>query len=163
VRIYAVWGIIIPVYPCMRNGRVCRRAWKRHQILESARDFSVAWSKTMEKTVEKCPLCMVRDVDAFDPLVDECNKRMERYYFECRRCKKCACSICILQHFKHKENCPFCRYSGIIQTRTYDYIFRGRRQIGTMYRRILSTWDDTDSDVSDSDTSISDISYETDN
>ena len=109
--------------------------------------------------MEKCPICMVRNVDDFDPLVDDCNRRMERYYFECRRCKKCACGICITQHFKHKENCPFCRYEGIIQIRRVNYIFRGKRKTGTMYRRILSTWDDTDSDVSDSDTSASESDH----
>ncbi len=94
---------------------------------------------------ETCPICLIRDVNHNDPLDDRYNRRLERYFFQCRRCKQRVCAICIKQHFRlNTDNCPFCRYSGIIEGRSYTIKFMGRKRVRWIRRKIISTWDDSE-------------------
>lgn len=96
---------------------------------------------------ETCPICLVRDVDYHDTLDDRFNRRLERYFFQCRRCNQKVCAVCIKKHFNlNKEDCPFCRYSGVIEGRSYTFNFMGRKRIRWIRRIIISTWDDSEID-----------------
>ena len=98
-----------------------------------------------------CPICMDRSVDDFDTTIALVNKNKEIYYFECRRCLQKACSFCALEHLKNNKNCPFCRYTGVQEGKSYVYFSRrGVRKIAWIVRSIISTWDDSETDSSDS-------------